>query len=271
MLGAAALAVLGAGCEQPTIDCRATRGSFAAKFVLQSGSGTCSEVQTAIVGLQSYYAKGSDGKVDISKSKLAIRPENILGPEGVVHALIDEGCADDTAIVTTEFNSVGDFVSVDPDANGICSVTSATTARFVSNEIPASGDPMDMENACAAGLPAQDISYEWRNVKVHVSTAGPGNRFEADLTYKENGCEAQYKVCGVWPVVHCEKLDPNMATEEDPDGHTGQPENKLCDGQPDLEPQYAIPYGSGINTDFKPICDPIALVCVLPACPIPPQ
>ena len=80
MLGAAALSVWGAGCEQPTIDCRATRGSFATRFVLQNGSGTCSEIQTAIIGLQSYYAKGSDGQVDISKSTLAVRPESIVGP-----------------------------------------------------------------------------------------------------------------------------------------------------------------------------------------------
>jgi len=268
MLGAAALAVWGAGCEQPTIDCRATRGSFATKFVLQNGSGTCSEIQTSIIGLQSYYAKGSDGQVDISKSTLAIRPEDIVYAEAAVHEQIDNGCADESAIATAEFNSIGDFVSVDPDGSGICSVPSATTTRFVSNAIPPSGDPMDPENACAAGYPAQDITYEWRNVKVHVSTAGPGNRFEADLTYTDSGCTAQYKVCGVWPVVGCEKLDPAMATEEDPDGHTGLPEDKLCDGEPDLEPQYGIPYGSGINTDFKPICDPVYLICVLPQCPI---
>jgi len=272
MLGTAALSIWGAGCEQPTIDCRATRGGFATTFVLQNGSGTCSQLQTSVVGLQSYYGKGTgNNQVDITKSSLAIRPENIIAAEDAVLGLIDEGCADETAIVTTEYNAVGAFVSVDPDESGICSVPSTSTTRFHSNAIAPSGDPMDPENACAEGLPEQNISYEWRNVKVHVSTAGPGNRFEADLTYTENDCTAQYKVCGVWPVVHCEKLDPAQATEEDPDGHTGQPEDKLCDGEPDLEPQYGIPYGSGINTDYKPKCDPVALVCVLPTCPIPPQ
>ena len=292
MLGAAALAVWGAGCEQPTIDCRATRGSFATTFVLQNGSGTCSEIKTAIVGLQSYYAKGSDGKVDISKSTLAIRPEDITHVEADIHGYIDDGCADENVITSAELNAVGAFVAVDPD-NGICSVPSATKTTFVSNEIMPSGDPMDPENVCTETVPAQNISYEWRNIKVHVSTAAPGNRFEADLTYNENGCTANYKVCGLWPVIHCEAYDwvsdsdPACATDtkEEPAPDTcncpgnpvgvecaiptGLPEDKLCDGEPDLEPQYGIPYGSGINTDFKPKCDPGSLLCVLPTCPIP--
>ena len=292
MLGAAALSVWGAGCEQPTIDCRATRGGFATTFVLQNGSGACAEKTTAVVGLQSYYARGTNGKVDISKSTLAIRPEDITHVEADVHHYIDEGCADESVISTAEFNSVGDFVAVDPDADGVCSVPSASTTSFVSAEITPSGDPMDPENPCVDTHPAQNITYEWRNIKVHVSTASPGNRFEADLTYTENGCTATYKACGVWPVIHCEKYDwvsdSDKACEDEetaPDtckcpGNpvnigcaipTGQPEDKLCDGDPDLEPQYAIPYGSGINTDFQPRCDPGSLLCVLPTCPIPPE
>lgn len=291
MLGAATLAVWGAGCEQPTIDCRATRGSFATTFVLQNGSGTCSEIKTAVIGLQSYYAKGADGQIDLTKSTLAIRPENITYVESDVHALIDEGCADESVISTAEFNSIGSFASVDPDDNAICSVPTSTTTSFVSAEIPPDGDPMDPENACAEGYPAQNITYEWRNIKVHVTTAAPGNRFEADLTLTENGCTANYKVCGVWPLVGCEKYDwlsdtdPACEDEETaPDtcncpGNapntpcavpTGMPEDKLCDGEPDLEPQYGIPYGSSINTDFKPKCDAESLLCVLPTCPIPP-
>lgn len=264
MLGAGALAVWGAGCEQPTIDCRATRGSFATKFILTSGSGECSEIKTAIVGLQSYYEKSADAnnQVDVTRSSLAIKGGTEL--VDLVHTLADE-CGGGE--VTTHEFSEGSFASVDPE-NGICSVPNITASKVVTTEVPAAGDPMDPENICAEPFPAHDVTYEWRNVKVHVSTAGPGNRFEADLTYTDNGCTAQYKVCGVWPVVHCDKLDAEGNAVMGPDGRPAG-EDKLCDDQPDLEPQYAIPYGSGINKDFNPKCDPDLLVCVLPTCPIP--
>lgn len=306
MFGAAALAVWGAGCEQPTIDCRASRGSFAATFVLQNGSGTCSELTTMVVGLQSYYAKGADGKVDISKSTLAIRPENIVYDSDAVVSYVGDveaaqeadpkppnACWTSTPITANEPSGVGSFSSTEP-ADGICTVNNAVS-RFASNEIMPTGDPMDENNICTEAFPAQDITYEWRNIKTFVTAAAPGNRFEADLTYTQDGCTATYKVCGVWPVVGCEKYDwlsdtdPACAVDTDenpaPDTcncpgqeintpcavATGLPEDKLCDGDPDLEPQYGIPYGSGINIDFKAKCDPGSLLCVLPACPIPPE
>lgn len=270
MLGAAALGVWGAGCEQPTIDCRATRGSFATKFVLQSGSGACSEITTAVIGLQSYYEKGADGLVDITKSSLAIRGGTEVVDYTHFLATADnsdpanplkacDGAAD--AVVTHE-TSEGAFAGVDPNDSSVCEVPNITSSKVVTSEIPGTMDPA-YKAACVEGFPAYDITYEWRNVKVFVSTDAPGNRFEADLTYTENGCTAQYKACGVWPVVGCERLDAEGK-------HTGEPEDKLCDGEPDLEPQYGIPYGSGINTDFKPKCDPDYLICVLPSCPITP-
>lgn len=266
LLGATALAGWGTGCEQPAIDCRAARGSFAAKYVLQNGTGACSELKGDFVGLQSYYPASADNKtVDLSRSLLSVKASRITEMEGEVGALIGEGCAEPSAIAKSNLNATGNFTSVDPDGNAVCSVPSSSVSEFQSNEIMPSGDPMDMMNACKDGLPALDIKYEWRNVRVLVSPDAPGTRFEADLTYTENGCSATYKVCGLWPAIGCEKL--TLDENGEPVG-TGEPEQKLCDAVEDPEPPYGIPYGSGINEDFGAVCDPDTLLCVLPQCPI---
>lgn len=266
LLGATALAGWGTGCEQPAIDCRAARGSFASKYVLQTGTGACSELKGDVVGLQSYYPASADNKtVDLSRSLLSVKASRITEMEGAVGELIGEGCAEPSAITKSNLNAIGDFTSVDPDGNAVCSVPSSSVSEFQSNEIAASGDPMDMENACGKGLPAIDIKYEWRNVRVLVSPDAPGTRFEADLTYTESGCSATYKVCGLWPAVDCAKYVLDDMGEP---VRTEEPEQKLCDAVEDPEPPYGIPYGSGINVDFGAVCDPDTLLCVLPQCPI---
>lgn len=282
LLGATALGVWGTGCEQPSIDCRAARGAFAAKYVLQTGTGACSELKGDVVGLQSYYPAASDGKsVDLTKSHLAVRATRLAQRETAVLGYstteypAESGifCGDgDSAIVTNEPTSVGNFTSVDPDANAVCAVPTSSIGEFMSNEIAPVGDQMDMANPCK-GLPAINMKYEWRNVQVLVSPDAPGTRFQADMTYTEDGCTATYKVCGLWPPAGCEKVVLMNLPDDDPDEGlvpvaTGEPEQKLCDDQPDPEVPYEIPYGSGINKDFGAVCDPDLLLCVLPSCPL---
>jgi hypothetical protein len=154
---------------------------------------------------------------------------------------------------------------------------------------------------------ATDITYEWSNVNIYVTASALGNQAQAQLTIRDAvaNCSATYKVTMVWPAVGCEKLeflkaahppdegdpendcddDPGIpcnpsdrstcvtcdpATDEDCEAvPTGEPENKLCDDEPDPEPQYAIPFGSGISPDLKVKCDPDLLLCVLDSESIP--
>jgi hypothetical protein len=214
-----------------------------------------------VVGLQSYYPAAADGKsVDLTKTHLAVRASRLGEIEADVEGLIGEGCADETALVKHELTSVGNFTAVDPDANAVCSVPTSSVGEIMTNEIMPSGDVMDDKNPCKDGYPPFNLKYEWRNVQVLVTADAPGTRFQADLTYTEDGCTATYKVCGVWPAVDCEKLDAKGE-------RTGLPEQKLCDALPDPEPPYGLPAGSSINEDFGAVCDPELRLCVLPACP----
>jgi hypothetical protein len=307
MLGVVSLAAWGTtACEQPTIDCRVTRGSFSTRFEKTSSTGSCQDITWGVIGLQSYYAANAERtSPDVTSSNLAIRPELVgeLALEAEHYVQLEEAskgmyCAGaGAAYMTREATAVGDFVSVDPDANGVCQVANMKNpARVVLQDIPASGDPMDEDNECGEGVPGfESPTWAFRNVKVFVTTAAPGNRFEADLTYTApdpmgGTCTQEYKICGLWPLVDCAELakveDPKDCSYEDPlpEGAvkckcpedepgtcilpTGKGNDKLCDPDPDIE-LYGRPTGSSITEEFGAVCDPTSLYCVLPKCPIP--
>ncbi|WP_437496417.1 hypothetical protein [Sorangium sp. So ce1099] len=119
------------------------------------------------------------------------------------------------------------------------------------------------------------MKYEWSNMEVYVTAANLGNQFQADLSYSDDTCTAKYRVIGLWPQVHCEKLveeevlNPETEEMELTVVGTGEPEDKLCDNIPDPEAPYYLPVASGIAADLKVKCDPELLVCVLDADKIP--
>lgn len=238
LAGLGALMTWATACEQPAIDCRASRGGFAATYKLKEGSGACSEKTAEIIGLQSYYPKATDGdRVDLSRSTLAIRTETLGSLTGTAAEL---GVEDPDKKVT----SVGNFESTDPDENGICSATGMAASELNLPEIPPDPkNPMDM------GTPAKSIKYEWRNVRLFVTAAAPGNRMTAELTYTEDGCTATYDVVGMWPAQNCAE---ETAFDENGDATANRPNDRLCDNivDVDLGETSAAP----INPDFPVKC-----------------
>src|SRR5262245_9244941 len=77
--GLSTLAILGAGCAQPRIDCTTGHGGFAAKYTLKAGSksgeGTCDTLKGEIIGLEKYNLESAEEREeqDLTKAKLAIR------------------------------------------------------------------------------------------------------------------------------------------------------------------------------------------------------
>lgn len=236
---------VGAGCEQPGVDCTTGHGGFAAKYTLVEGSkqglGSCDAMKGEIVGLEKFNPSQADNpnKQDLTRASLAMRPER-LG------ALADEAGQAGVMVDPKAPTSRGDFVSVSPDDNNVCSVPSLTPASV---QIPA-----------GSAVPAADVEYTWSNVRIYVTEAYPGTQMAADLTLRDGDCTASYKVVGLWPAVSCEVTGMNGegAGVGDPD---------LCD--PVANPAMGRPTGSGINPDFKDnlMCDPDTFLCVLKAAP----
>lgn len=253
LVGVSALAMWVSACEQPTIDCRTLHvGGYIAKYTLVSGGPECSAIPGEVFGLQSYYRATSDRKaINLDDSFLAIRPQEFGNIKDEANTY---GDAD--TFNTEELNSLGDFTGVDPNSDGICTVQDPSPAVVDINEIP-----VDEEDEYE-GRAATNISYTWRDVRVLVTPGAPGNLMEAELTRVQDGCSATFQVIAMWPIVGCEKLNETVVDGEPEVEHTGEPNDALCDDQPDLQAPYGIPVGSGINQDFIPKCDKDLLVCV---------
>jgi len=72
--------------------------------------------------------------------------------------------------------------------------------------------------------------YEFTNVQVYSAPSAPGTQMGGELTYTVDGCTAKYTFRAIWPFVGC-----NPAAAD------------------------ACGAGSGLNPDFKVVCDPDAL------------
>lgn len=243
VVGIATLASWGTGCEQGKIDCRALHYEFVAKYTLVSGGPECSGVYGEFMGVQSYFAASADKKtVDLNRSLLAIRTTEMAA---LSHEAADFG--DETTVTKEVLDAQGDFAATEPDDGDQCSVPAMTPVEISVNAIPANeGDPADPDDDYP-GRAATTIKHEWKNLRLLVSPANPGNFFKADLTYTVNNCTATYSVVGMAPVIGC--IDPN-----------GMPNDALCDDKAD--PEFGFPYGSGISRDLVPKCDTTLGVCL---------
>ncbi|AUX20216.1 MlpA protein [Sorangium cellulosum] len=232
------LAALIASCEQPKINCTVAHGGFAAKYTLKPGSkvgeGDCDTLRGEVIGMEKYNpSSAKDREVqDLERALLYIRTTG-LG------ALATEAQGAGLEVDGGDVLSMGEFTSVDPDDNDVCTVPSLSAAEL---SLPASDE-----------RPATNIRYEWSNVRVYVTAALPGTQMTADLTYTKDGCTASYSVVGLAPAVSC-GVD-NM----------GEPgiDPSLCD--PQADPKAGRLTGSGINPDLEErvTCDPETALCVL--------
>ena len=118
-----------------------------------------------------------------------------------------------------------------PDAEDFC-----TAAQFSEAKVAA---------AATATSAATNISYKFSNMQVYSAANAPGTQIRGDLEYTRDGCTAKFKVRGIWPATPC---DPTADPAKDPASTCGE--------------------GSGINPDFKVVCDATLKLCV-PDGPIP--
>lgn len=246
-----ALGALITSCEQPKIRCTTGHGGFAVTYTLKPGSktgeGDCDTLRGAIIGLEKFNPTmpGNEEEQDPSRARLAIRASEI--GQIVANARTATTPVD---IDSSVISSFGDFASVDPDENDICTVPSLTAAELKVQEFQYEYETGEPPMKVLGTQPAADLRYEWSNVRVYVTPFFPGTQMVADLTYTKEGCTASYSVVGVWPAVSC-------ATGE------GGTDESLCDSQAD--PEGGRPKGSGINPDLKDqiTCKPETALCVL--------
>jgi hypothetical protein len=206
-------------------------GSFATSYTLAPGQGAtaaCAQLKPERVGLQKYFSQNPNAldRDPSLKDRVGIRsqPWRVVSKEYTV---------DPDAPV--QRHAVGDLTTDAPGPDNYC-------------EVPRFDNSSRVElRSVVVGEPGLSLTYAWSNVRIYNTPDIPGTLFAADLTYTENGCTAEYKVKGIWPVVSC--------------GTGGKPDESKCD--PKADPSVGRLRGSGINPSFEVQCDPNALICVL--------
>jgi hypothetical protein len=258
------VAALASSCAEPSNDCTAGHGLFAVRYTLVPGSkqgdGTCDQLTGELVGLEKYNpatmgdggeSDGSPGAFvqDLTRAFLVVR-SNTLG--SLANNLVTpDMTAAQVQKLQAEADSVGNFSSIKPDANGICTVPTLS--------------PAEIKAPMMGMTPATDIKYVWSNVRVLVTPSYDGLEMAADLTFTQDGCTAQYQALGLFPGVSCSVPPPT----DDAGNPIGNPttDPTLCDPAANLDKGHA--FGSGINPDFQPNveCDPTLMLCVLQQAP----
>lgn len=260
--------------------------AFSARYTLVSGSGECANLKGDVIGFQSFHPASTtgDGKTrDFSKTSIAIRPhslgelywmyQDLVGPtedfcgDGLDN---DEDGKIDDADEDCHVNAIGNFAATEPDGSDMCQISEASITSGVN--FPGADVPVDTGTACmddagcnmgdvcdipmgetegtcitTLNIPATDARYEWSNLQIYVTASAVGTQFTADLKFTLNGCEATYKVVGLWPAVDCGVHDPDTFEVTGTD-------IQFCNPEPDAP--SGRPIGSGINPDFGPLaCD----------------
>ena len=97
--------------------------------------------------------------------------------------------------------AVGKFIAQHPDRMALCHIPEMTVAEFERGPVP-TNRRLD---------PAVTLKHVWKNVRFLVTPAHTGVAFEADLTYTQDGCTAEYKVVGLSPAAECgTQLEPDQ-------------------------------------------------------------
>ncbi|PTL78932.1 hypothetical protein [Vitiosangium sp. GDMCC 1.1324] len=200
-------------------------GSFAATYSLKEGqdpSLSCARLKPEPVGLEKYFSKDENG------------PESVVIRSSRLGKLLTDEDVQVDPDAPNQANSPGVLTTAAPGPDNFCEVPTLAPSRLV------------VRSTAGGSGPGMDLTYAWSNLRIYNTPDIPGTQFVADLRYTENGCTAEYKVRGIWPVVSC-------ATK-------GKPDESKCD--PYADPPVRL-RGSGINPSFPVKCDPDALICVL--------
>lgn len=257
--GLGLLALSGASCSQPEIQCVVGHGPYFAKYELLEGTGSCAELKGGEIGLATYFRPNADRTlVDYDKRRISIQ-SRILGS---LQQRAEEFGVADPALAPF---GIGDYTN-DPDEGNLCYAGGAngTPALSVAEqnvpEIPAMDDGM---GGMTDPIPAEHLRQEWKNLKVYVTAQVPGTQMTGEMTFENvvEGCSARYKMVALFPSVYCgvdadgDEATPDVASDEQ------------CSAEADPDRGRVI--GSGINPDFKTKCDPELLHCVLAETPLP--
>jgi hypothetical protein len=254
-LALACALVLGAGCKAPKILCTTAHAGggtpFAVRYTLVQGSGECADLKGGLVGVDSYVRGGPEQAPSFSKPPVAIRAEEVgdlvasYTAEPEPPMVPDGGTPPDTAPpvmvtvpATKMLSSFGEFIDERPGDDGFCKVGPMTPVTL---DLP----KVDEDR------PAVKVAYEWSNVAFYVSPRLIGTQFTSDLKYTKNGCTATYKVVGLYPGVHCEKMA--MCAGQDDPVPTGMPDPAACAPCADVAGGRAT--GSGISPDIETVCE----------------
>lgn len=266
--GGVAAASAAVSCDQPKPFCIVSPAPFAVRLDEVSREGDCDDFgpdgfnADAVVGIAPFYQRDGKGQPDYKRGSIAMRTSEIGVLVGTAEAFGVENSASGGQLY-----SMGDFADEQPDDNDICSVPELSPTRLVLEAIPAvPDDPATAdEDESFPGLPAQDITLEWSNVKIVVSAALFGSQMEADLTdtrVAENGdtCTIRYHALGVSPAVPCFVTDEEGNPSVKDDG-TYEIDPDLCNSEAD--PEAGRFTGSGISPLSNTQCDAVTGYCLL--------
>jgi hypothetical protein len=255
-------------CSQPAIECQvAMFAPYTARFTPTRALPACAQDPSFsgktfdLVGLEFFHPERRDasGEVvgyDADRTSIAIKSE-LLGEE--LYARDPEQGRPDPDPDHHAY-SLGDFTSMHPDAQGMCSVP--RFAIQTEQELPAI-------DGIEGTAPAKHVTYAWSDFRVYVTASAQGTQFSSDLVYTENGCSVPYRVTGMWPAAGCYRTDDTGAPLLDEDGKA-VPDATLCSPCPQLGKK--LPLGSGLNEEFPTTCEPFAdglYYCVLAEGEIP--
>ncbi len=248
-----------AACTQPRVPCTSAHGTFSVQYTLKKGDADspCGGKTTEVLGLQSYFAGGGpDNKQQYDKGSIALRPENL----GLLLERA-QGYADEIMMPITpepQPNAEGKFTSGQPLDDDFCEIDELTPAKVTLPLVPAVEDDPETpdEDESVPEQPAIELAYEFSNLRFLVTADAQGTQFTADLKYTEDGCEAEYEVVGMYPVVGCTNDKECLCL---PPAEDATKEEKA----------QCLP--TGINPDFAVKCfiEPMqeAGVCVLAEAP----
>lgn len=242
-------------CGDVPMDCTTGRGDFDIQYI---GDDKCGLGNGDVIGAQTYMGQGSE-KVDgvplpdlklasaaIQVARLGTARDNAVGAGGTV---------------TGTPYGYGAWTQPRPDANNFCTVASMPAA--VKNDlVPAiPDDPATPEDDSVPAFPAQDLSYNWTNVRFYNTPGIQGLQFDADLTYTDAlyvnadasvGCTTTVKAVAVYPAPDCIMLT-NVTGVTAVTVPPQEPADYLTGSEPDPEFCGNIKK-SGISSDFPVSC-----------------
>lgn len=245
----------GISCTQPDIHCVTGTKPYTVQYFPKNQNDDCLKLAGEQIGFDVYNPPLGNGlEIDVSRATIAIQAAS-------VGALADDAWSiAQTKDPNTDHKqySLGNY-AIHPDAHDFCIASGMSEAI---QQIPQTA--YTLADGSAATYPETRLSYAWRDVRIHVTFATPGNAMTGEVTITRettdvqtgtrDTCQTTYVASALFPAVACEAQDemgqPN-----------GKPDDTLCCANAD--PEHGRPFGSGLHPSIRVKCHPDLLQCVL--------